>query len=383
MAIPIPVPASGQAGRILSESFVNLEATVPDPTGAPPGLIVAMPTTWANKYQLLLYRAAAGRRYAVVGARTPGDLENIAWPGPVLLHAHWFASIFQGARSRVEAEQRLATAQEQILRFRDRTGAKLLWTAHNVFPHGNVYPDLFMELRRWVFEEFDAIHVMEDSHVPLLEKAFSRPAPKSFVVPHMTYCGTILDSVTPVAARARFGLPEDAFVFGFFGSIQEYKNIGYFLEQFDRLRQSTSRPVAALVGGIPTDTAVARQLDMRWSTDPDVRLLLRKVHDHEIQYLHRGADVIVLPYQETLNSGAAFMAATFRKPYLMPEGRVSDQLKNAGAMCFDADDPDGLLNAMTGCLDGTSSRFDADVLGKFQPDVISEAFFDAVDTLFE
>jgi len=184
---------------------------------------------------------------------------------------------------------------------------------------------------------------MQDAHIPLLETAFGHKAPPHFTAPHMTYDGTLLDSVSPAAARAHFGLPQEACVFGFFGSVQGYKKIDLMLEAVDRLAAQTDRPVAAIVGGIPgADTDVVRDLHHRWGDSAHVRLLTRKIADHEIQYIHRAADAMVLPYDETLNSGAALMAASFRKPFILPE---------------------------------VAPLFDAQVLEKLTPERVSQQFF--------
>lgn len=377
MALPLPLVEQGTAGRVLIEEYNRLERCLPASDGAAPGLIVAMPPAWANKYQLLLYTAAARHRQAVVGVRGPADLEHISWPGPITLHAHWFASIFDGALNEADAMARLAQAQDQIETFRARTGARLLWTAHNVFPHGNVYPETFLELRRWIFERFDLLHVMEDDHVELLEEAYGRKAPPSFTVPHMTYDGTVLDSLDPMAARAHFGIAHDAFVFGFFGSLQDYKNLPRLMQDFTVLQQQATRPLALVLGGLPVDPDCGRDLQQRWGGQSGVTLLTRKIEDHEIQYLHRASDVMVLPYAETLNSGAAMMAASFRTPFLTPASSAKG-LSRAGGIGFDREAPDGLRQAMQACLVSAPVAPEEAALADLAPRYVSELFFQAL-----
>jgi beta-1,4-mannosyltransferase len=381
MALPLPLIEPATAGSVLVSELNRLERCNPAPDGTAPGLIVVLPPAWANKYQLLLYGAAARHRYGVVGVRGAGDLAHVSWPGPVILHAHWFASVFDGALNEADATARLQRACAQIERFRARTGARLLWSAHNVFPHGNAYPETFMALRRWIFDTFDALHVMDDSHVPLLEATYGRAAPAAFTVPHMTYAGAILDSVDAIAARQHFGISRDAFVFGYFGSLQGYKNLPQLLETFERLSADSDRELALLLGGLPVDPECARELQLRWGQKRRITLLTRKIGDHEIQYLHRAADVMVLPYAETLNSGAAMMAASFRMPFLIPNGSGSHMLTRAGAMTFERDDPDGLLSAMRCCLENPMPAPDADYLAGLAPARISERFFAALGAL--
>ena len=380
MALPIPVLSAENAGPTLTRLWLDIDRAVPGPAETPPGLILAMPTAWANKYQILLYKTAARHRWAVAGVTLPDALEHISWAGPVVLHAHWFAGIFNNAETEAEAGARLDQAIARILAFRDRAGARLLWTAHNVFPHGNRFPNTFLKLRRWIFDSFDAIHVMDPDHLPVLETAFDRPAPPAFAVPHMLYDGAVQDDIDPVAARAHFGLAPDTFVFGYFGSIQGYKRVDALLEALDALK-AQGRDVAAVVGGIPVEHDAVRALYHRWDGRPDIRLLTRKIHDHEIQYLHRAADAMVLPYGETLNSGAALMAATFRKPFIMPAGAASKDLEALGAIRFDPADVGALVAAMARVMDAPPPPPAPEALAARAPDAISSAFMAEIEAL--
>ena len=381
MGYPIPQLTEDSAAPTLSRLYLNLERSAPCPDGHPPHLLVTLPPAWANKYQILLYGGAARHRFAVAGVTTPEDLDHVTWPGPIVLHAHWFAALFQGAANRDEAAAVLDRIQQAILRFRDRTGARLVWTAHNVFPHGNQFPDAFLDLRQWTFDTFDAIHVMDDTHLPVLEAAYDRPAPQAFTVPHMLYTGTQSDSVDRAAARAQFGLPMHGTVFGYFGSIQAYKQIPLIIEALDRMR--ADRPVHALMGGLPVDSTALRTLQARIGTRRDVTLLPRKIQDHEIQYLHHAADVMVLPYAETLNSGAAMMAATFRRPFLMPRGPAAQALEALGGLTYDATAPHGLADGMAQFTrpDAPPAQIDDQAWATRQPAAISDRFFAALRAL--
>ena len=114
---------------------------------------------------------------------------------------------------------------------------------------------------------------------------------------------------------------------------------------------------------------------------PKVRLLMRNIPDHEIQYIHRASNVMVLPYGETLNSGAAYMAAGFRHPVIMPDGMASRSLEGLGVVRFDSADPDGLLTVMQEVMEGRRGHYDEDALAQVQADVVSTRFFNALDQL--
>ncbi|MGB1207911.1 MAG: glycosyltransferase family 4 protein, partial [Paracoccaceae bacterium] len=350
MSLPIPTPDRDRPASQLARLYLGVDRAAPDPRGRPPGLIVTLPPAWGNKYQILLYQEAAAHRMAVMGARTPEDLDQISWPGPIVLHAHWFGPFFRTARDDSGARHLLRDVQDRLVAFRDRTGARLLWTAHNIYPHGNAFPQTFLDLRRWIFETFDALHVMQDAHVPVLETAFGRKAPPSFTVPHMSYAGIAPDTISRLSARAHLGIAERATVFGFFGSLQGYKNLPQFLRAVAPLAQAAPGRIAAVIGGVPSDPDTLRDIDATWGDAPWLRILPRDLPDHEIQYIHRASDVMVLPY-ETLNSGAALMAASYRTPVLMPDRTATPELRGHGLLTYDARDPDSLHTALAAIAD--------------------------------
>jgi beta-1,4-mannosyltransferase len=382
MAYPIPVITQTNAAQTLAKLYLNIERSHPCPQGTEPSLLVTLPTVWANKYQILLYGSAARHRFAVAGVTTPQDLDHISWPGPVILHTHWFGALFQGAANAREADYKLEQIKDSILRFRDRVDARVIWTAHNVFPHGNEHTDAFLKLRQWIFETFDAVHIMEDHHLPVLERSFERKAPRVFTVPHMLYTGSLLNSVDQVMARAHFGLPVKATVFGYFGSIQAYKRIPMLIDAMDKL--PSTKPAVVLIGGLASDQKVLRELQLKIGNRSDIILIPRKIHDHEIQYLHQASDVMVLPYCETLNSGAAMMAASFRRPFIMPQGSTAKSLEPLGAQSFDGDNPDDLARVMALYAQDPQPELQIDEKAWHakQPEQVSEKFFMDLERLY-
>jgi hypothetical protein len=134
---------------------------------------------------------------------------------------------------------------------------------------------------------------------------------------------------------------------------------------------------------VPADQYEVRRLQARIGIRRDVILLPRKIQDHEIQYLHAASDVMVLPYAETLNSGAAMMSASFRKPFLTPKGLAAAALTPLGADLFDGGDPRALTQAMVGYIQGTRTppQINDDAWQARQPALVSDAFFSALKVL--
>lgn len=110
---------------------------------------------------------------------------------------------------------------------------------------------------------------------------------------------------------------------------------------------------------------------------------MKNIPDHEIQYIHRAADAMVLPYAESLNSGAAFMAASFDLPFVMPEGKAARSLRGLGAMFYDPARPDGLEDAMCAVMAGRSATVDKKAKVRHKAENISALFFDQLDRILE
>lgn len=383
MTLPLPLIGPENAARMLSSAYVTLSRLSSGFDDRAPALLLVLPPAWVNRYQSLLYCEAGPRRHVTMGLSETTHLQHISWPGPVILHVHWFASLFNKCQTEVEAVECFHRFRDEIEEFRNRTGAKLLWTAHNVFPHGNRFPATFLELRQWVFEKFDMLHVMHDTHVPILEQAFGRKAPVHFTVPHMLYDGSHPNCVSPAAAKMHYGIAPDTFVFAYFGSIHPYKNLEALLHTFDRIAADSARPVSAIIGGVPSHPATVQRLQQGWGMNPKVRLLLNAIPDYEIQHIHQAADAMVLPYDETLNSGAAFMAASFEKPFIMPVGLASVALDGLGAIRFDASQPNSLEEAMRDVMEGKREHANPSLRMQHAAGAVSDAFFNALEPLID
>lgn len=373
MPVPIPNIQSDANKMALLDAFVHLGLAHAG-SGQEPGLIICMPPVWGNKYQLMLYGEAANHGFAVMGARSLADLDNISWPGPVILHAHWFSHLFAGASTDSEAESLLEKIKDAVTQFKHRTGAKLLWTAHNIFPHGNTFPRTYLKLRRWIMKEFDAVHVMDSEHLPRIRSAFDAEPRLCVCLSHMTYEGYVEDVVDRRTARMHFGIPMDAFCVGLFGSLQSYKGLEGLMAAYREAAATSERPMFLLVAGSPADRALVSDLRDHSRSRNDIRIVARHIPDYEVQYVHRALDLTVLSYAESLNSGAAWMAATFGIPFLVPDRPGNGHLFRIGGIPYPAENGNGLVSALREYAAGKKATAASD-LSKCHPKDISAAFF--------
>src|SRR5690606_8830941 len=115
-------------------------------------------------------------------------------------------------------------------------------------------------------------------------------------------------------ARAMLGLAEDEVVYVVFGAIKAYKGIETLVAGFNRLLSSSDVPRRLLVAGGPDRDRRTRALLKRLRMHPHVLVHDVKVPNEQVQYLMRAADLMVLPHQVALNSGAALLGPSFGLP---------------------------------------------------------------------
>jgi beta-1,4-mannosyltransferase len=197
-----------------------------------------------------------------------------------------------------------------------RRGARVVWTAHNVFPHERV-GRRFGKWFFWVFTGLvDAVVSPTESGLEPLRRRFPRLARKSMtVIPLGHLRGRYSDHGSRAMARERFGIDADAEVATFFGHVRPYKNVDRLVREFRRV---TDPDAVLLIGGRPLDDAVRADIEDAAGDDGRIRLHLGYVEDDDVQHFMRAADIVVLPYAESSNSFVALLALSFDRPILAP-----------------------------------------------------------------
>lgn len=210
-----------------------------------------------------------------------------------------------------------------IIALMKRRGTRLVWTVHNLESHERWHP----RLERWYNAGFTravdcCICLNASTRGPLIERYPALAATAHAVMPHPHYRGAYPDTVTRDEARAALGLEPDAKVVLFLGQIRRYKNVPRLIEAFRRLPDPGLRLVIA---GKPADPALRDEIAALAAADPRVRPHLDFVPDDRMQHFLNAADLVALPYQDILNSGAAILGLSFRRPVLVPRrGAMGD-----------------------------------------------------------
>jgi glycosyltransferase involved in cell wall biosynthesis len=204
-------------------------------------------------------------------------------------------------------------------------GVRTVWTVHNLHAHERLYPRLEAGFRRAFLSQLDGvISLSERADAAAVARFPQLTRIPRFVVPHGHYRRLYPNEVSPAEARARLGVAPGAPSIGFFGLIRDYKNVP---ELIAAARQLPDPDLAVVVAGRPASDELAGQIRTAAAADPRVRLRLELIPENDVQVVFNAVDLVVLPYREILNSGAALLALSFNRPVLIPDAGTMPELQ--------------------------------------------------------
>jgi len=209
-------------------------------------------------------------------------------------------------------------------------GMKNVWTVHNLGTHEKFYPRLEKFFWKILIPRLDGYISLSHAGKIAAQNCFPELKTKpGFVVPHGHYRGEYPDTLTREQARCRLGVSEQHRVFLLFGNLRRYKNTPTLVQLFRALPDPNYR---LYVVGKPSYEVIRDEIETAASSDERIFLELDYIESEKIQIYLRAADLVVLPYQEILNSGSALLALSFDCPVLVPQkGSMSELQQDVGA----------------------------------------------------
>ena len=193
-------------------------------------------------------------------------------------------------------------------------GYKVVWTAHNLYPHNRTHQDIDHICRLELCRLATAVIAHCEVAAAGVRGAFGRTH-DLFVIPHGHFIGVYPDLVTRAQARDLLGVPDSAFAYGFFGSIQPYKGVEDLIASFQRL---TGEDCWLLISGSGQADYLA---SVRERAADHPRIVLRtyaRAPSEDIGLIMHAADVATLPFVATLTSGTLILALSWAKPVIAP-----------------------------------------------------------------
>lgn len=224
-----------------------------------------------------------------------------------VFHAHWPEYLLQSPRG-ISRAGRIAALAAVVVRCR-LLRRKIVVTAHNKAAHDGSNR-LTSRAFRWFVGRADR-RVFLNS----FDQAQSYFHEGDLVIPHGDYAAVVEGLDTADVKR------DDARVIAF-GSLRAYKGIESLLDLAAEMPE-----IAIDVTGRPSDEGYAQQLVARAEAFSNVDLSIGEVSDGELAGRIRRSTVVVLPYPDLYNSGAALLALTLRRPLLLVDSPTARELR--------------------------------------------------------
>lgn len=282
-----------------------------------PSLII-FPGWRDNPYPAIMSLAAAGAGFDVLSVTRLDSVVEYLHQGSRgdVLHMHWTAPVCQRAETEAHATRNLERFRKALRSFRLR-GGRIAWTIHNAVPHELHYPQHELELMRLLARVADRIHVMSPATAEVLAPEVVLPAEKVIRVPHPSYVGIYPQASERLAARASLGVAQDSRVVLFLGQLRPYKGVGTLLAALRAVPNDEASAMTLLLAG-KVRKEDRHALEAALPTHMHVVFRPGFVPDQELGMWYAAADLTVLPYEQILNSGSAFLAATYGVPVVLP-----------------------------------------------------------------
>jgi glycosyltransferase involved in cell wall biosynthesis len=270
------------------------------------------------------------------------------------LHLNWPSFIYREDRSAIVSLKKFVRFIFLLVLTR-LCGIRLLWTAHNLYPHDRNKIAVFDGLGRKILVSLSyRVFAHGKSAASVVTREFPGVQGKLVIIPHGNWIGFYPDDCSRATARARLNIPAEQYIFLSFGTCKEYKNLEYLIKCF----QSGPFGKAALwIVGRFQEAQYAARVKAQIAHQPQrIRLEDRFVPNDELQYYLKACNAIVLAYTDILTSGSAMLAISFGRPVIAPRlGHLLDVVNPDCGILYDPSDDQDLLRAMR---DAQGRQFD-------------------------
>ena len=271
-------------------------------------------------------------------------------PDATIIHLHWLSPILfvlSWTSSPFKAKLRGLLLALDCLWLRLR-GKKIVWTVHNKFSHENFDRTVELFVRRLLVKSVSNIIVHSQSAADRLAEAYEMPAikDKAKVIFHGNYEG-----IYPRPASDRDALlktkniPPEHTVILSFGMLRPYKGIDKLAELF--ASGKVPDHIHLLIMGKADNEDYAASLQTVCDKADNVHLTLGFLTDEALADWLGAADMVAVPFSDTLTSGSVLLAMTEGKALLLPElSKVFDCVPDEGALFYT--DEDDMVRQLAG-----------------------------------
>ena len=313
--------------------------------------VVHTPWNAQNPYQRLMGEGMLSAGFEVEGVSASfrfGDLVPNA--GVELLHFHWAHHWSCRPLARVCVRGPLLAAR---IRSFQKRGGRVFWTVHNLRNH-----EKKNKVRDWAVScslarLADGLFVHSEAAADAVQLAYSVASRKVHVVPHGNYVGCYPDSGTREEARSLLNIRPTARVVLFFGTIREYKGVQNLIRAFLAAKEPGWHLVIA---GQPDPPSLRGEIESMVAGQESITFHPGFVSESDVWKYFKAADLVAMPYLDSLTSGAVVLAMSFGRAVLIPDNRFMAEMAGPAGIQYECC-PRGLIEGL-GCLRETESLSD-------------------------
>ena len=229
-----------------------------------------------------------------------------------VFHAHWPEALLHGSNpARGRARRLLFRALLLRLRLSPHRIA-VVRTVHNLRSH-----ETGLRVERRLLERFDAI---TSFWIRLNPTTPTPAAVASMTIVHGDYRDWFAGVAVPASVPGRLV---------YFGLIRPYKGVPGLIQAFSALATGPDGdPVSLRVVGQPTSADIGAEVLLSATAVDRVNVSLGHASDADLALEIGQAELVVLPYREMHNSGAALLALSLVRPILAPSNPVTEALRD-------------------------------------------------------
>ena len=260
-----------------------------------------------------------------------------------VLHLNWLDRFYRAED--LEAALERYTRFAENVSFARNLGFRIVWTLHNFYPHERPFPQLDRLARHLICRQADAVIAHCEYAADLARKVFFR-SENLHVIPHGNFIDVFPNEISREHARRQLEIPEEAFVYLFFGNARTYKSIETLIEAFGNTAAQDALLVLMMRQSF--NPRYADELSVLAERDGRIRVFTSPYFANaDFQVYINSADVAVLPFSEVLTSGSAITALSFGLPVVLPRlGCLPELIDERMGLLYDVEDKNGLGKAL-------------------------------------
>jgi beta-1,4-mannosyltransferase len=213
-------------------------------------------------------------------------------------------------------------------------GVKLIWTIHNKVSHENYNRKKELIIRRILCACVNKIILHSEEALNEVSKFYRvRISNKTKVIFHGNYVNCYPPpSQSKSLLRSRLEITDDDIVILFFGALKPYKGIETLISAFDKVDRKNLK---LIIAGTPCDDSYKQSLVKLCQFNKKITTDLQFISNTELSNYLFLADVVVLPFSDTLTSGSTILAMTFGKALVLPDSaKIFGCVPNDGVEYF-------------------------------------------------